>query len=153
MELNASQYAKNSTGKNKPLNHSQENHKKEYEDLQQDDDDEMLDFYYNHIWKEEKDLSYVNGDYLKTIMPNNDRAKRSNIVDVLERDCLEYMKQRAKEKEFSCKYPISSIFPGLPLFDPDVIAPLLWQRIIARDGIRAYIDGERNNKMLVITWA
>lgn len=93
-----------------------------------------------------------NGAYLRTLMPNRDLPVRKNYMDEMEDACWRFIEDKAAEGYLSCRYTVSDITPGMPLYDPEKVMRELFQRIVKYPDIQAYADPDRLNT-LVISWA
>jgi hypothetical protein len=93
----------------------------------------------------------IDGDFLRNIMPNKHQPIRTSHLDEIEADCLKYMKNRAKDKQFFCRYTVPGIFPGIPKYDPAEVTKELYKRLTKRKNINVFADQERVNT-LFISW-
>jgi hypothetical protein len=101
----------------------------------------------NHI----RNFDNVDGPYLRSIMPNQEVAIKTNILDRIEADCLRLMENKALAKCTYCKYTVKEIMLGLPPINVEETLLGLYERLRTRKGITAYMDKEIPNT-LIICW-
>jgi hypothetical protein len=93
----------------------------------------------------------VDGDFLRNSMPNKHTPIRADHLSEIEANCIKFMVQKAKDKQFYCKYTVPDIIPGIPLYDPGEVMKKLYYRLKKRKGIAVYSDDKRANT-LFISW-
>lgn len=93
----------------------------------------------------------LDGDALLNMMPFKHDSIKSDYMDVIEADCLKWMKINAQDRNLSCRYYLKEIIPGLPPIDTKKAKEQLYRRLIARPGI--YVLKDTKSDCLHITWA
>jgi len=122
-----------------------------------EDDDFWITFDQDDIYSKElftkMDNNWVDGDYLTSLMPQNNKENKLEILDILDGMCCTFMECNAERGTNPCEFAIPEYVPGYPKFDHKEMAGLLFTRITSRGGIFGYAKPLKNGTYsLVLTW-
>lgn len=96
---------------------------------------------------------WVDGNYLTSLMPNQARDTKLEILELLDDMCCSVMESRAEQGKNECEFPLPKNLLGYSDFDQKEMAELLYTRISSRGGILGYAKPLENKTFsLVLTW-
>lgn len=96
---------------------------------------------------------WVDGDYLTSLMPQQAKDTKLEILDILDDMCCSVMESKAESGKLDCEFPIPKHLMGYTEFDQKEMANLLYTRITSRGGIIGYGKPLDNGTYsLVLTW-
>lgn len=96
---------------------------------------------------------WVDGNYLTSLMPQQAKDTKLEILDILDDMCCSVMESKAESGKLDCEFPIPKHLLGYTEFDQKEMANLLYTRITSRGGIIGYGKPLPNGTYsLVLTW-